>query len=49
MFAVKPGSPLSLGAQPEADGVNFAIFSRDAESMTLCLFEASTDGEVSFE
>ena len=39
MLAVKPGSPMVLGASIEAEGVNFAVFSRDAESMTLCLFE----------
>jgi isoamylase len=49
MFAVKPGNPLVLGAEPQADGVNFAIFSRDAESMTLCLYEHSRSGEASFE
>jgi glycogen operon protein len=48
-FAVKPGSPLSLGAGIRGEGVNFAVFSRDAESMTLCLFERSADGAASFE
>jgi isoamylase len=38
-----------LGAYIEARGVNFAVFSRDAESMTLCLFERSSDGDASFE
>ncbi len=49
MYAVKPGSPMTLGARIEVDGVNFAVFSRDAESMTLCLFDGSGDGEASFE
>jgi isoamylase len=49
MFAVKPGSPMSLGAHIESEGVNFAVFSRNAESMALCLFEDSGDGESSFE
>jgi isoamylase len=49
MFAVKPGNPMVLGARIEVEGVNFAIFSRDAESMTLCLFERSSDGTASFE
>jgi len=40
---------MSLGARIEAEGVNFAVFSRDAESMTLCLYERSVDGEASFE
>jgi len=49
MFAVEPGSPMVLGSRIEAEGVNFAVFSRDAESMTLCFFEASSDGSASFE
>jgi isoamylase len=49
MLAVMPGSPMALGARIEAEGVNFAIFSRDAESMTLCLFASSDDGAPSFE
>jgi isoamylase len=49
MYVAKPGSPMSLGARIEAEGVNFAVFSRDAESMTLCLFDRSVDGEASFE
>jgi len=49
MYTVKPGSPLSLGASLDGGGVNFAVFSRDAEAMTLCLFEASSDGRASFE
>ena len=40
---------MSLGARIEAEGVNFAVFSRDAESITLCLYERSVDGESSFE
>jgi isoamylase len=49
MYAVKPGSPLALGAGIKADGVNFAVFSRDAESVTLCLYERSDAGEPVFE
>ena len=50
-LAVEPGSPspMVLGATIESGGVNFAVFSRDAESMTLCLFEASKEGLPSFE
>jgi glycogen operon protein len=40
---------MALGATLEAEGVNFAVFSRDAEAMTLCLFESSSDGDSSFE
>jgi isoamylase len=35
---VKPGSPLDLGATPDGDGVNFALFSAHAEAVDLCLF-----------
>jgi isoamylase len=49
MLAVRPGSPMALGARIEAEGVNFAVFSQDAESMTLCIFEGSSDGDSSFE
>jgi len=31
------------------DGVNFAVFSRNAESITLCLYESSGDAEACFE
>ena len=49
LLAVKPGSPMPLGAACAGGGVNFAIFSRNAESMRLCLFDGSEDGEPSFE
>jgi isoamylase len=49
MFAVRPGSPLPLGARQQAEGVNFAIFSRDAEAMILSLYAAPRDGEALFE
>ncbi len=35
---VATGSPLDLGATPDADGVNFALFSAHAEAVDLCLF-----------
>ncbi len=35
---VVTGSPLDLGARPDADGVNFALFSAHAEAVDLCLF-----------
>ncbi|TDS06776.1 hypothetical protein [Sphingobacterium paludis] len=35
---VSPGSPYPLGATPSADGVNFALFSRDATKVELRLF-----------
>ncbi|HUP98312.1 MAG TPA: glycogen debranching protein GlgX [Usitatibacter sp.] len=34
-----PGSPFPLGATPDDEGVNFAIFSRHAEKVELCLFD----------
>jgi isoamylase len=35
---VCPGSPFPLGATPDGEGVNFAVYSRHAEAMELCLF-----------
>ncbi|WP_062207000.1 glycogen debranching protein GlgX [Aureimonas sp. AU12] len=35
------GRPATLGATPEADGVQFAVFSDHAERIELCLFEAA--------
>ena len=32
------GSPYPLGATPDADGVNFSIYSQKATSVVLCLF-----------
>lgn len=40
---VSRGAPLPLGATLERDGVNFAIFSRDARAVTLLLFAAGED------
>jgi hypothetical protein len=34
-----PGVPHPLGATPDADGVNFAIFSENARALELCLFD----------
>jgi isoamylase len=39
---VWPGDPERLGATPDARGVNFALFSQNAERVELCLF--SDDG-----
>ncbi|HET7839746.1 MAG TPA: glycogen debranching enzyme, partial [Rectinemataceae bacterium] len=49
MPAVRPGNPLPLGARLLAGGVDFSIFSRNAEAMTLCVYAHSTDGKPSFE
>lgn len=35
---ILPGDPMSLGATPVDGGVNFAVFSADAEAIELCLF-----------
>ena len=40
---VWPGLPYPLGATWDGRGVNFAIFSENASSIELCLFEAETD------
>jgi glycogen operon protein len=37
--AVLPGSPINLGAIPDNDGTNFALFSACAERVELCLFD----------
>ena len=34
-----PGQPYPLGATPMPDGVNFALYSRGAERVQLCLFD----------
>ena len=38
-YQIEPGSPLPLGAVPDADGVNFALFSAHATSVELLLFD----------
>ena len=35
---METGSPAPLGATPDDDGVNFAVYSSVAESVELCLF-----------
>lgn len=42
-LAVKPGHPRPFGATPVADGVNFAIFSRHATCVRLCLYAQPDD------
>jgi glycogen operon protein len=37
-FDIQPGSPMPLGATITPDGINFAIFSRHADKVTLVLF-----------
>ncbi|MBA2443344.1 MAG: glycogen debranching protein GlgX [Rubrobacter sp.] len=40
-FEVWPGEPHPLGATWDGEGVNFALFSENAEGVELCLFDAS--------
>ncbi len=41
-----PGKPYPLGATPDSDGVNFAIYSAHASQVLLCLFDASGHSET---
>jgi isoamylase len=47
MLKLTDGSPHSLGAVPDGAGVNFALFSKNATKVELCLFNA--DGSQEFE
>ena len=38
-FLIEAGTPNPLGATFDGDGVNFAVFSRHATRVTLCLFD----------
>ncbi len=40
---IYPGSPYPLGATWDGEGVNFAIFSENAEAIELCLFNEEKD------
>lgn len=46
---VLPGNPIPLGASVKREGVNFALFSAHASSVTLCLFDSSSDVNPSTE
>jgi glycogen operon protein len=43
------GSPRPFGASLSHDGVNFAVFSRNASSMRLCLYRKPDDGVAYFD
>ena len=45
-FSFERGHPLPMGATIERGGINFAIFSRHATSVTLILFSHSSGGEI---
>lgn len=45
-LTVRPGRPWPLGAAPDAEGVNFAVFSENATQIDLCLFSPDGAREV---
>lgn len=45
-FSVWPGHPYPLGASWNGEGVNFALFSENAEKVELCLFDKSGRREL---
>ena len=45
-LAARPGHPRPFGAQPLDGGVNFAVFSRNALAMSLCLYDSPEDGKA---
>ena len=46
LTAVWPGAPFPRGATWDGEGVNFALFSENAERVELCLFDPSGKREV---
>lgn len=46
---VLPGSPVPFGASLVPNGVNFAVFSRHATSMTVALYQNPQDSDPFFE
>ncbi len=46
LTAVWPGSPFPRGATWDGEGVNFALFSENADKVELCLFDPSGRREV---
>jgi pullulanase/glycogen debranching enzyme len=40
MYEVWPGRPSPLGATWDGEGVNFALYSENAKSVDLCLFDS---------
>jgi isoamylase len=43
--AIQPGEPHPLGATCDGEGTNFALYSRVAERVELCLFDAGAPQE----
>jgi isoamylase len=46
---VLPGKPFPLGASFDGNGVNFAVFSENADGVELCLFKMENDAEAYFK
>jgi glycogen operon protein len=44
---ILPGSAFPLGAEADANGVNFALFAAHADAVMLCLFDESGQQEIS--
>ncbi|WP_191600530.1 glycogen debranching protein GlgX [Marinomonas algicola] len=42
-FTLEPGSPITLGASLTQDGVNFAVFSKHATQIYLCIFDGNEE------
>ncbi|CRX38218.1 glycogen debranching protein [Estrella lausannensis] len=45
-FKTAEGSPLPLGVQEREEGVNFTLYSKHADAVTLCLFSGETNDLV---
>ncbi|MGO4441558.1 glycogen debranching protein GlgX [Rhizobium sp. RAF56] len=43
---IEPGDWTILGATPDSEGINFALFSAHAERVELCLFDESGENEI---
>ena len=43
---VRPGHPRPFGATPIIGAVNFSVFSRNATSVRLCLYDKAEDGQA---
>ncbi|GAB1457858.1 hypothetical protein MASR2M48_31660 [Spirochaetota bacterium] len=46
ILSVRPGHPRPFGATPVIDGVNFSVFSRNATSVRLCLYDKAEDSHA---
>lgn len=45
-YPIYPGRPYPLGATWDGEGVNFAVYSENAEAMELCLFSDNASTEI---